>query len=150
MIREANIRDVPEIFNMSLSFLEEAKITDTIPLSKEDLYNWVLTLIKDSKSTCLVYEEDNMIKGAIAGSIAPHYMNKQFLVSTEFAWWVVPEYRGKVGKPLLKAFEIWSKANNANMVVMAALEEINPELVGKVYTALGYSITEYSYVKVIN
>ena len=149
MIREATIKDVPEIFQMSISFLNEAKILDTIPLNKEDLYSWVINLINDTNSTCLVYDEDSIIKGAIAGTIAPHYTNKSYLVASEFAWWVVPEYRGKIGKPLLQAFELWAVTNNANMVIMAALEEISPELLGRVYKSLGYSTTEHSYTKVI-
>ncbi len=144
MIREATEVDIVTILDMSISFLNEAKID--IPVNKLDLYSWIATLIKDRNSTVIVWDEEG-IKGAIAGSISPHYTNKQFLVANEFAWWVKPEYRGTVGKKLLKAFELWAVMNEADYIVMASLEELNPELIDRVYKGLGYKVTEHSYLK---
>jgi hypothetical protein len=146
MIREATVNDIDTLFEMSLKFLKEGGIFDHIPLNKQSLSDWIATLILADNSTILVYDEGG-IKGAVAGTISPHFINKDILVSNEFAWWVFPEYRGKVGKPLLTGFEIWSKTNGADLVVMMSLEKLNPKLVDKVYKKENYILTEHSYIK---
>lgn len=145
MIREATINDLRILLEMSVKFIEESK--SEIPLNLLSLQEWIVHLVNDSNSTCIVYEIDNKVVGCIAGSIAPHYTNTDYLVASEFAWWVEPEYRGKAGKPLIKAFELWSESNGADLIVMASLEEVNPDIMDKVYKKLGYSPKEHSYTR---
>lgn len=147
MIREANLNDVSKLLEMSKLFLSEAKVDKFIPLNEYDLMLWVRTLINNTDSVIIVYEEQGEIQGSIAGSIASHYTNSKCRIATEFAWWVYPEARGKVGQPLLNAFEVWAKASNADVIVMASLEELSPKLMDRVYTSLGYKVLDHSYIK---
>ena len=58
MIREAGLQDIPELFKMSILFLEESKIIETIPLNREDLYNWCIGLVKESNSIFILSLHD--------------------------------------------------------------------------------------------
>jgi hypothetical protein len=148
MIREATINDLEILYLMSVEFLKESKINESIPFNENDLKIWILNLIHSTNSTVLVYDEDG-IKGSIAGGITPHYTNKNFKIANEFAWWVLPAFRGKVGKPLFNAFEIWAKTNDANMIVMCSMEDLGSKVLDRVYKSKGYTLMENSYRKVI-
>lgn len=149
MIREATLNDLEFVYGMSVRFLTEAKVLGNLPLNETDLKQWVTILINDPNSTCLLHDDDGVIKGAIAGAVVPHFTNQSILVANEFAWWVAPEHRGKIGKPLFRAFELWSKALGASVIIMASIEELNPKLVDRIYTGMGYKLTEHSYIKEI-
>ena len=147
MIREAQYSDIPVLVEMSISFLKEAGQLELFSPTEETLTDWVSILIQDPAKVCLVYVQDGKILGSIAGGTTPHFLNPGITVATEFAWWVLPEYRGKVGKPLLKAFEIWAKANNVDILSMGSLENINPKVMDRVYRKEGFILSEHNYYK---
>lgn len=147
MIREAILHDKEQLAVLAIKFIKESKFDKFVPIDADSLLTWINNLIVDPSSVCLVYEDDGEIKGSIAGTIFPSYYNLNYTISQELAWWVVPEYRGKIGKLLLTAFEIWSTAKGAAIISMGSLEELNPKIVDRLYKSLGYTPTEHSYLK---
>jgi len=89
---------------------------------------------------------DEVPVGFLAGAALPFILGLD-TVATELAWWVHPESRLKgVGKVLLEAFEEWAKEVGCSMICLSSMDEET----GEVYIKRGYSLKEYSYLKVLN
>lgn len=148
MIREAKLEDIPIILTMGNEFLKESKVNVFIPYDEITLYNFVLNGINNSTSTILLYEDSNkQVLGFIGGIIFPHPFNNNIKIAAELVWWVYPEHRGTVGKPLLNSFEIWGKSNSVNIISVMSLENMNPTTIDKIYKKQGYQLIEHSYFK---
>jgi GNAT superfamily N-acetyltransferase len=89
-------------------------------------------------------------KGIIVGILSPSFLEPQHYLASELVWFVEPEHRnGTTGIKLLKEFERIAKERGATRVQMVCLEKMTPEVVGKIYTKLGYNLVEHHYLKEI-
>lgn len=108
------------------------------------------TLVKEfltEKDKVVFYVlSDEVPVGFLAGAALPFILGLD-TVATEIAWWVQPEFRlNGVGKVLLEAFEEWAKEVGCSMICLSSMDEGT----GEVYIKRGYSLKEYSYLKVLN
>ena len=102
-------------------------------------------LTEDDKAVFYVLCDEVPV-GFLAGAALPFILGLD-TVATELAWWVHPESRLKgVGKVLLEAFEEWAKEVGCSMICLSSMDEET----GEVYIKRGYSLKEYSYLKVLN
>ena len=94
-----------------------------------------------------VLEVDGEIVGSILGFVIEVYMSHK-VQSTELAWFITKEYRGKPSSiRLVKAFEKWSIDKGANQIGMGDIEGISN--LEHLYTRMGYKKAESVYIKEI-
>lgn len=89
-------------------------------------------------------------KGIIVGIVSPSFLEPQHYLASELVWFVEPEHRnGTTGIKLLKEFERLAAERGAKRLQMVCLESMTPDVVGKIYTKLGYNLVEHHYLKEI-
>lgn len=143
-IRHAGRDDAEAVLRMVKSFYSVSGYEKHIPLDDETC----MGLINLSIDLGLCSVADNgQVVGFVMGITAPAIMNKNYLIGCELAWWVDPEYRGKVGTRLLKHIENSAQEMGLKMWSMVALESQNPEMVEKIYLNSGYEKTEMTYTR---
>ena len=89
-------------------------------------------------------------KGFIVGHVAPSFLQPSVKLCSELAWYVEPEYRGKmVALRLLKQYEAKAIELGAKQIGMVAINALSPKSTGDIYLKLGYNVAETHYIKEI-
>lgn len=143
IIRKATKDDLLGILVIAKEFSAEAPKTHKWNLNKTT--NFLLGALDNSNMEIFVCEKDEQIAGAIVCLITEMYMSN-IIVASDLAWFVSKEIRGtKAALRLLKTFEDWGRSKGADYLGMADIEGLNN--LSKLYTKLGYSVTETTYLK---
>jgi GNAT superfamily N-acetyltransferase len=96
-----------DLVELVKEYCEECKLTYD-PAAVERYLGWIL---KDSY--LLVHRnEEGKIVGALSFVVAPHHFTGK-IVGRKIAWFVKKEYRGKIGRELLKQAEDQAKVLGA-------------------------------------
>jgi GNAT superfamily N-acetyltransferase len=109
---------------------------------------WTNLLSTNQGFMILAEHGDERIVGG-AGGVVTNLQTSSDLVAVEMMWWVDPEFRGTVGKRLFVEFEKEAKGRNAKRILMACMENSNPEKVAKFYERSGYVPFERHFIKTI-
>lgn len=142
-IREATQDDVFDILILAKEFSKEAPKSHK--WNKEKTEQFLLSAFQNTNMTIFVIDADGEIEGALVALLSEYYMSNT-LQATELAWFVSKEYRGKPASiKLVKTFEKWAKAKNANYVGMGDIAGI--ATLENLYKRLGYKIAESVYLK---
>jgi len=143
IIRKATKDDLLGILVLAKEFSAEAPKTHKWNLNKTT--NFLVSALENSNMEIFVCVKDDQIVGAIVCLITEMYMSNT-VVASELAWFVSKEIRGtKAALSLLKTFEDWGRSKGVDYLGMADIEGINN--LSKLYTKLGYSIAETTYLK---
>ena len=106
------------------------------------LRNTFIPLLIDSGIVLVSSDKD----GAILGTVSPHPYNPDYLVATEFMWWVKEDKRNSsIGYRLLKEFEAFAKEAGADVVAMTLMA--NSPVTS--FEKRGYIMKEMSFIKEI-
>lgn len=144
MVRLATKKDIPNLLRMSESFFDASGYGDITTFNKIDS-TIILTSLIDLQT--LVTDGKNAMLGFV---LFPLYMNKSTIMAQELFWWVDTEKRGtKVGIELLKYSEKIAKESGATVMNMLSLSELDGDKVNKLYSKLGYSPKEQSYMRIL-
>jgi len=153
--REIDSNDIEDMIDMTLAFFDENGGKGQVAsfFGEPDIDN-LRTLfdnaIENPDAAFFVLDDGKDIYGFIGGFITNPFYNHSLRIALELGWWLRPEYRrAGLSMDLLGAFESWAEERGANQITMVCLESIMPEVVGKIYTDMGYRLTEHSYTKVI-
>lgn len=145
LIRSGTEEDIDQCLTLAENFYEVAGYSDSIPFCEESSREYFQ--ISLDMGLFSVADEGEIV-GFILGIAVPFVMNKNYLVGTELAWWVEPEYRkGSTGIKLLSHIENCAKELGCKMWSMMCLEDQDPEKIEKIYLSRGYRKTERSYTR---
>lgn len=146
-IRHYTEEDIPAIYTMARNFAEASNLGGRIDFNDDDLLRFLDGWQQYDTAIILVCEVENEVVGFIAGSLMPHFLNKDCIIANEMAWWVNPGYRKGLGKKLLQAFESWARDNNASRIVVSSTIDPENSFLDAFYKKYGYMVSEISYMK---
>ena len=145
IIREATEEDIFDVLILAKEFSKEAPSTHTWDKNKTETF--LNSALLNDNMVLFVLEVDGEIVGSILGFVIEVYMSHK-VQSTELAWFITKEYRGKPSSiRLVKAFEKWSIDKGANQIGMGDIEGISN--LEHLYTRMGYKKAESVYIKEI-
>lgn len=111
-----------------------------------DLFNKTLN---EQSAFCLVDEDDNVV-GCLACLLSEIMFSKQ-KVALELVFWLEPEYRNsKSSVLLLQYYEEWARKKGCDLISLVHMENNSKDKAKHLYNKLGYTQTEYSYIKELN
>ena len=149
IIRDGAIEDIDECLVMSRKFYELTGYEKVIPFCEKTTRKYFNMGIGEMGSL-FVAEEEGKLVGFIIGLFVPSMTNENYLVGTEFAWWVEPEYRkGTTGVKLLKHIEESAKKIGCVLWSMMCLEGYSPDRLEKLYLGMDYKAAERTFTKVL-
>jgi Acetyltransferase (GNAT) family len=102
-----------------------------------------------SESIIILLHDGEQAQGFIVGltSETPFGTDK---VALELAWWVEPDHRGsRKSLELMKAYEVWARKVNCNIVQMGYIENNSPPKLEEIYKRNNYTLQEKGFWKVI-
>lgn len=94
----------------------------------------------------MVEHKDGDIVGGVGGVIA-NFMTSDVKNCIEMFWWVDPEFRGEVGLKLYKEFEAEAKRMGAERLLMAYMQNSDPDRLARFYKSKGFTPWEYHVIK---
>lgn len=142
-IRAATNEDIIGILVLAKEFSKEAPKTHKWNMEKTTKF--IVSAIENTNMEIFLSEKNNEITGFIVGLVTEVYMSNTTIAS-ELAWFVSKDARrSSASIKLLKKFEDWGRSKGADYLAMADIEGI--ENLSKLYTRLGYSISETTYLK---
>jgi GNAT superfamily N-acetyltransferase len=150
-MRKATIEDYDDVLSMVKSYAYSSPYKTKVNDQALELITKEFLLDKDKVVFYIIqqdtdYDPVNKPIAFIAGAATPFFLGLD-TVATEIAWWVHPEHRlNGLGKYLMEAFEEWAKKVGCSMICLSSMDEET----GEVYIKRGYSLKEYSYLKVLN
>lgn len=104
------------------------------------------------KVVLLLIQEKLIIGLLVAQSQLDHPFFGDKKIAMELVWWVKPEYRkGKEALKLLKVYEHWAEhIAECSIVTLGLFHNGMEKTLDKYYRRKGYTITESSYMKVLD
>lgn len=145
MIREAEVRDIPEMVEMGRRFFAASGYADITELDPESLEATFKSLLENPDAVVLVVEKSKLV-GMAAALIYPFYFNLKHRTSQEMFWWVDQEHRGS-GLKLFDDLISGVKAKGAESLSMIALDALDPEKVGAIYERRGFRASERLFIR---
>jgi len=112
---------------------DNAKVTELIS---------TFILSEDHKAFFIVVDGERV--GFFVGCVHESMFSHD-VFATEIFWWLDKAYRGRIGLGAIKVFEDWAMTYNPVQINMSDLQGLKS--LGKVYTRLGYKLSEISYRK---
>jgi GNAT superfamily N-acetyltransferase len=146
MIRPATLEDMPRLVEMGERFFKTAGWEDIAEWDDASITRTLTHLIEQDVGAIFVLDDGAQLVGMAGGMLNPFYFNLHHLTGQELFWWVEPEHRGQ-GSLLFDALEGWARDAGAQSFSMIALDNIRPELMGRIYRMRGYRAAEHSYIK---
>lgn len=147
-MKRLSVEELPRIREIGREFTKAAKRKHPF---NEQHFEAVWGTLLAIDIGVIFYEEDN--EGKIIGVLAAFFNPDMFsgvLVAAETFWFILPEARGKhLSSSLLDAYEAEAKARGCADILMVALAELSPEIVGAIYTRRGFTPLEVIYLKEI-
>jgi len=132
---------------MGERFHAEAGWPDIVEYVTADCERTLDHLIRSEDGILLVAEHGGRLTGMAGGLAHPIYFNHSHRSGQELFWWVEPGLRDGTGKMLLDRLESEARAIGCVSWSMIALDQVKPELTGRIYRRRGYRASEHSYIK---
>ena len=145
IVREAELWDVPALFDLAERFHAEAN--PGFPLPEPLAIHQTIAETKATPGLCCFVAEDGAVSGFITGSYSrfPH----SFKNASGFTmFYVDPRNRGgAAAKMLLRQFIRWSISKNAFVVCGGIVSGIKEERFGKFLERAGFNRVGVSYMR---
>jgi GNAT superfamily N-acetyltransferase len=145
MIRSARPEDVPAIAELGEEFHASAGWGDIAEYVRADCETSLRQMIEIG--ILLVAEHEGEIVGMAGGLTFPLYFNFSHRTGQEFFWYMRPSYRNGEGARLLDALEDSAREAGCQSWIMIALDQVEPELMGRLYRSRGYRAAEHSWIR---
>lgn len=117
-VRQATVDDVPAIVATGDRFVQDTVYREALADNPAQRAHFVTWLVTTPDGAVWVLEDQDTVVGILGGMIYAHPMDGR-RTAAEMFWWVDPGARGH-GLKLLRAFERWAVAQEAEKVVVAA------------------------------
>lgn len=136
--RLATLEDSHKAVKLLLSFKKNSEL----PFSTNAA--WALALFQNcvnDKNKIAIIKDGGILLGAISNSLLGPFKQAQ-----EIVWWVEPDKRGS-SINMVRMYEKWACENGCKFIELKSLEKFKE--VEKLYSKIGYSPIETSWVKVV-
>ena len=140
---------LPDIIDMVGEFHKNSPFKDIEEFNESRISDIVISCLENptEKIVLVLTNEDNRAVGMLIAVSSMSVFNYG-KVSSELAWWVNPEYRGRHSIELHKAYEYWAKnVAKCNLIQSALLEDENVTRMSNYYKRQKYSPAERAFVK---
>ena len=128
-----------DILHLCLTMQKEGDFS-VVPFDVEQTAKSVVNYVinNDNGFGILAYTDDGKAVGMLCGSITP-YVFSLGGVASDFAWYVLPEYRGsRSALKMLNMFTDWSRKQGASELYMGVTTNIAAERTGKLLQKRGF------------
>ena len=143
-IRYVISEDYHSVMTMASKFVKMA-----YPEEPVDTYRLTLlfnnALENEDFSGLILISPEGIPKGFILCSISELYFHPKSVASC-LAIWVEEDSRSQ-SLDLIRAYEKWAVYRQAKMITLSTYEGLSPKNLGKIYSKLGYSLSEQMYGK---
>lgn len=146
-IRKANKTDLPGITRCARDFFQYADFAKYNLVLDEPSFEATVQKHMERGVVLLLVDDDNTVRGGIAGAPSPWGFNSAVTIMLELFFWVDPEYRGLSAFRMLKEFEKASRSLGVDKIGMIAVNTYLADAVGKMYERTGYKLLESFYIK---
>jgi len=86
----------------------------------------------------VAYTDDDIPVGILCGGIS-NYVFSKGSVANDYAWYVLPEYRGsRAAIKMLKMFRSWAKDNGATELYMGITTNVSKDRTGQLLERVGF------------
>jgi L-amino acid N-acyltransferase YncA len=148
ILRFAKESDLDALLRIGNDFYQHNVYKEHVDLDPDSLAATISML--RAEHVLLVAEIDGKVVGAAGAIVAPLYWNHAKKQGIEIFWWLDPEHRGGgKGKLLRQMLQDVAKMRGADFWNMIALESLEPEKVGAMYTKDGLQLVEHIYMKAL-
>lgn len=144
MIRQATLKDLPQLHRMGRRFHEVsgyAEVSEYDPESVDPVFRGMIetgTLFTDGQS------------GFLGFIVFPIFFDNSVTAAQELFWWVDENARStKLGVELLDAYEKRAKEMGASVVMAGSLSALDSVKVNHLYLKRGYKSLDTSYMRSI-
>lgn len=150
VVRDASHNDLHDVIYIGKKFALEAGYSRLkVDTEKAEATFW--SALEREDMLLQVLEFEGQVVGVFCGMVAPAFFTSE-LIGIELMWYLLPEYRGKVGSEALQMvdnYEIWAKERGACMVNMVNIDMLNGDKVASIYKKRGYTLQENTFIKEI-
>ncbi|MES2904551.1 MAG: GNAT family N-acetyltransferase [Pseudomonadota bacterium] len=147
MIRAATPADIETIVGMGREFHSAAGWGDIADYDDTTTALTLRNMIDSEAMVLLVAEQDGEVVGMAGGGMAPLYFNHAHRIGQEIFYWINPEARNGIGKHLLDELENTARAAGCQSWIMVALDNVRPEVTGRLYRMRGYRPAERNWIR---
>jgi len=145
MIRQATIKDLRRIVEMSEKFYPMTPYINLAPFNPEAAGSLAMLLIESG--IMMVAEVDGEVVGMVGLVVTPFPFEPGLIGAYEIIWWVEPGKQAKgIGRALLESIDAQAKARGCSYVHMVCMAN-SPEQAAGLYFMNGYEHTEMSFTK---
>jgi len=142
MIRPARYEDLLKIEKLVFEFHEES-LKEYLSFDSKTIRQTILDYI--DKYIMLV---DDELTGVIAGIVAPSVFDSKDIIAQESIWYISKTQRkGRLWIELLTAFEDKARELKATKIIMIHMDNLNGNLMEKLYTHRGYKRLEWNFIR---
>jgi len=147
LIRLGTTDDIPEIARLGQMFFNESGYSLLTTYDAESVETSLSQFMDNGVCILVVAEKDGEIIGFTGALMFPLYMNLNVKMAQELFWWVHPDHRKGTGREMLEFMENELRAREYTALIMICLENVNPEITGKLYERRGYKKIEHHYMR---
>lgn len=146
MVRDGTAADLPAVVVMAREFWKHTRYDE--PFDPD--YVEYMSDLALQHGLLAILEMDGVVEGFTAGLKSPLLACHAVLSGTEIAYWVNPAARkGRNGIALIRHIEGMARTQGIKYWNMVAMESSMPEMVARIYGALGYEKSETSYTRIL-
>lgn len=146
MIRRAIELDIFRLGVLADKYAKEDESHLSLPYDREHMMMNFASALQDTSHNILVSVQGNEIVGFIWGTVTclPWTPAK---LGLDNIFYVLPEYRGRHGVLLIRAYEEWCIQEGAGQISISVASGINVERTCKLFKRMGFKPTGYQYRK---
>jgi len=133
------IERLQDIVGLAFKMQQESDF-QTVPFDIDQIANSVLRLVIDNPRGfgVIAYTDEGEPAGMLTGSITDYVFSKGSIAS-DFAWFVLPEYRGsRTALKMLNMFRVWAKDNGATELYMGITTNVSKDRTGQLLERVGF------------
>jgi hypothetical protein len=138
LIRPACFADIPKLLEMGKRFADEAGVTARVGWDEASVVALLGNLIESPAGILLIGEQS-----MFGGLVYPHPFNAKCVIFQEMFW----RSEGREGLRAYYAALEQAKALGATHCAMMATEGSNPERVSALYSRMGFSPFDRTFIK---
>lgn len=149
IIRDAVESDMPSLLRMSREFYDTTGYDKSYGPFDDESAHAVITSLLNSGIYLVAEQEGGELVAQIGVLVLPYMFNRNMTSAHELVWYVSPSVRGStLGYRMLKALDAPARERGVVAIQMMTLHNSHPSA-AKLLSALGYSLSEFSYTKVL-
>lgn len=147
MIREATLKDIPELTDLLIPFYYESGLMEKgMNLCVKSCITTAESMI-ESNGIVFVAGEETLI-GSLGVFVSPWHFNYEQYSAQEVWFYVKPDHRkGSVGLRLIDAYIKWAKGKNITRLALVSLPNKERSKIERLYERKGFAPSEKFYAR---